>query len=64
MQTDDMENLLYMFLLVHPASCAEKIFSYWNKNNTLREYPRPAKNELTKIVTTLKSEIRIMIMPV
>jgi len=60
----DMENLLYLFLLIHPATTAERIYSYWPKHKVLAEYPRPEKEELTKTVNLLKTEIRTMLIQV
>lgn len=54
---DFMENLIYLFMLVHPATTADRIYNYWEKDKVLQEYPKPKKAELHAVVTRIKAEI-------
>ena len=54
---ETMENLIYLYLLLHPATGAEKLFNYWYKDKVLADYERPEKEQLTKIVEAEKFNI-------
>jgi hypothetical protein len=51
-----MFEFIYLFMLVHPATSADRIYHCWYRDKTLLEYRRPAKDKLKVIVKQVKTE--------
>jgi hypothetical protein len=56
-ETVPLENLVYIYILLHPEATAQDVFTIWFVNNVFKEYERPDKNQLSAWFVDIWEEI-------